>query len=173
MSDFNHVSEVLKNIFSQFSPEMDNSIKMIKEWEKILLSIKEFNRKEGQSSIGEFLAAHSRIVDLKNGVLLIETDHPGWTQKLQFHKKYIMTCLKKAFPLLEINALAFRLKGENINLSKYDVKNNTEEENMQNSATKEEIDEYIKNNKKQRESYPEELRKVLENLEKTVLTKNQ
>ena len=35
MSDFNHVSEVLKNIFPQFSPEMDNSIKMIKEWEKI------------------------------------------------------------------------------------------------------------------------------------------
>lgn len=155
----------------QFPSEMNDSLKIIKGWQKVILSIREFNRKEGQSSVGDFLLEHSRIIDLKNGVLLIETDHPGWTQKLQFHKKYIINGLRKEFPTLEINGLAFRLKGENINLSKYEEKNNQEE--VKNTISQQEIESFIENGKKQRESYPEELRKVLENLEKTVLTKNQ
>ena len=32
--------------------------------------------------LGERLASNTRVLDLKNGVLIIESDHPGWIQYL-------------------------------------------------------------------------------------------
>jgi predicted nucleic acid-binding Zn ribbon protein len=81
-------------------------------WKKTLLSLKGTGgpSPEGDAdTYGQRLADHSRILDVKNGVLIIETDHPGWTQLLQIHRAYIITGLQRLVPAEGIRALAFRL----------------------------------------------------------------
>ena len=60
--------------------------------------------------LGERLASNTRVLDLKNGVLIIESDHPGWIQYLKFYQNFIIKGLKLENPDLKINSLAFRLK---------------------------------------------------------------
>ena len=54
-------------------------------------------------------ANHSRIQDLKLGILLVEADHPGWIQILQTKENELLTDLRKAFPDLGINGIGFKL----------------------------------------------------------------
>ncbi|MBQ9237848.1 MAG: DUF721 domain-containing protein [Treponema sp.] len=68
---------------------------------------------------GEKLAAHTKLVDLKNGTLLVETDHPGWIQILQLYSDFILTGLRRNYSGSSIQSLAFRLEGNNASL--YDV----------------------------------------------------
>lgn len=63
------------------------------------------------SSVGERLAAHSRPVDVRNGIVLVEAEHPGWIQLLQLKQEGLLAQLKKAFPELGIRGIAFRLQG--------------------------------------------------------------
>lgn len=63
------------------------------------------------SSVGERLAAHSRPVDVRNGIVLVEAEHPGWIQLLQLKQESLLAQLKKAFPDLGIRGIAFRLQG--------------------------------------------------------------
>ena len=62
--------------------------------------------------MGERLASNTRVVDLKNGVLIIESDHPGWIQYLKFYQKFIIKGLAMESPDLKVQSLAFRLKGK-------------------------------------------------------------
>ena len=45
----------------------------------------------------EDIAAHSEPVDIKNGALIVYVDHPGWMQRLDFKKKYVLQRLKKQY----------------------------------------------------------------------------
>jgi len=63
------------------------------------------------SSVGERLAAHSRPVDVRNGIVLVEAEHPGWIQLLQLKQEGLLAQLKRAFPELGIRGIAFRLQG--------------------------------------------------------------
>jgi len=58
---------------------------------------------------GENLAAHSRPVDLRNGVVFVEAEHPGWIQLLQMSQDSLLARLKRSFPELSITGIAFRL----------------------------------------------------------------
>jgi len=58
---------------------------------------------------GERAAAHSRISDVKNGIVLVEADHPGWIQTLQFSQARILAELKRRFPRLELRGISFRV----------------------------------------------------------------
>ncbi len=112
MDDLQNFSSVINNVFNGI--QLDAAGKahtILSSWEKVLLSIKSYNPNEGQN-----LVSHSRIVDLKNGVLLIEADHPGWIELLQMHKKYILKGMQMRAPDLSIRTLAFRLKGNRGNL---------------------------------------------------------
>ena len=60
--------------------------------------------------LGERLAANTRVLDLKNGVLIVESDHPGWIQYLKFYQNFILKGLKMENPNLNITSLAFKLK---------------------------------------------------------------
>lgn len=108
------MGDVLAGIFKNLSLESSRSAaSIINEWKAILCRIRSYsNPNEGQN-----LADHSRVVDLKNGILLVEVDHPGWIELLQFHKKYILGGLRMKYPQLKINSLAFRLKGKKDGLS--------------------------------------------------------
>lgn len=60
-------------------------------------------------TVGETLAAHSRIADLRNGTAFVEADHPGWIQLLQLKQDSSLKAIRAAYPELGISALAFRL----------------------------------------------------------------
>ncbi|MDR1288612.1 MAG: DUF721 domain-containing protein [Treponema sp.] len=54
-------------------------------------------------------ADHSRILDLYQGVLQVETDHPGWLQIFQLKQNVILADVRARFPRLTVTGIAFRL----------------------------------------------------------------
>ena len=112
-------SQLINNTFKNIKcKDVENANVVFDVWKKVLYSIKGMgnslhpeNPYEGQN-----LYEHSRIVDFKNGMLLIEADHPGWIQLLQMHKQYILNGLNKASPDLHINTIVFKLKGKKAEL---------------------------------------------------------
>ena len=88
-------------------------------WRKVVMRVKS-NAENSESDelidkripLGERLASNTRVLDLKNGVLIIESDHPGWIQYLKFYQKFIIKGLLLENPNLKINSFAFRLKGK-------------------------------------------------------------
>jgi predicted nucleic acid-binding Zn ribbon protein len=58
---------------------------------------------------GEALAGHSRLVDVHNGILLVEVDHPGWLQMLQLRKAAIMDAARRTAPLASVEGIRVRL----------------------------------------------------------------
>src|SRR5574344_183851 len=112
-------SQLISNTFKNIKcKDIENANIVFDVWKKVLYSIKGVgnslhpeNPYEGQN-----LYEHSRIVDFKNGMLLIEADHPGWIQLLQMHKQYILNGLNKASPDLHINTIVFKLKGKKAEL---------------------------------------------------------
>ena len=92
--------------------------KILSSWRAIVESIKPNSRTtKNADNFGKNLASHSKIVDFKNGILLVEADHSSWMQMLQLHQKYILGCIRRRFPDLEVSTLAFRLRGSNVGLS--------------------------------------------------------
>jgi hypothetical protein len=61
-----------------------------------------------ERAAGERLSAHSRPVDVRNGIVIVEADHPGWVQLLQLEQKRILDAIKRSFPELEITGIAFK-----------------------------------------------------------------
>jgi predicted nucleic acid-binding Zn ribbon protein len=54
-------------------------------------------------------ADHSRVLDLYQGVLQVETDHPGWLQIFQLKQKALLADVRARFPKLAVTGIAFRL----------------------------------------------------------------
>lgn len=107
--DIQRISSVLDGIFDVLhTTDAQQADMTATAWRKILLSIKSSaNPNEGAN-----LAAHSRIVDFKNGVLLVEADHPGWIELLQLRKNYILKGLSFYAKKMQVETLAFRLAGK-------------------------------------------------------------
>ncbi|MBP5451387.1 MAG: DUF721 domain-containing protein [Treponema sp.] len=110
LNDIIHLA--FKNIRVQ---DMEKANTIADVWSSVLKKINSNNPKANPNE-GQNLADHSRVVDLKNGVLLIEADHPGWISLLQMHKKFIIRGINMKVPDLKISTLAFRLKGNRGNL---------------------------------------------------------
>ena len=62
--------------------------------------------------VGVDLAAHSDAVDIRNGALIIEVDHPGWMQRLHMQRERILKTLQSKYPGLGIRNLHFTLVEE-------------------------------------------------------------
>ncbi len=90
-------------------------------WKKVVSGVRSFKHdsedSEKRMPLGERLAGNTRVIDLKNGVLLVETDHSGWIQYLRVYQKFILNGLKMNLPSLKITSLAFRVAGSQVNLS--------------------------------------------------------
>jgi hypothetical protein len=54
-------------------------------------------------------ADHSRIKDLDRGIVLIETDHPGWKQILQTKQTKLLNDFRYRFPSLDICGISLIL----------------------------------------------------------------
>lgn len=102
-------ADMITRVFTNIErTELENGNKVIGAWRRTIESIKPNGRN---------IAAHSKVIDLKKGMLLIEADHPGWIQLLQMHQKYILTGLNRLVPNVNIHTLTFRLTGSNAQLS--------------------------------------------------------
>ncbi|MBQ3023964.1 MAG: DUF721 domain-containing protein [Spirochaetaceae bacterium] len=151
---YRKASEIIEKYFENISVDkMKNAINIKNTWQQILCSIK--SRKNAE--IGELLAAHTKIIDLKNGLLLVETDHSVYIQTLQMYNSYILKGLKMKVPELEINTISYRLKGSNINLknvekfeeNKKEVQKHSESEINEKMTIKNDLPEELKEKFKQ------------------------
>ncbi len=99
----------------------DSANEICSVWKKVVSKVHSYKNESENSEkripIGERLAGNTRVIDLKNGVLLIETDHSGWIQYLRMYQKFIINGLKMNLPDLKISSLAFRVAGQKVNLS--------------------------------------------------------
>lgn len=154
-NDYRKANEILTNIFDNLSQNLlKDSANITNGWKYVLSSIKSRNNK----NIGELLISHTRVVDLKNGILLVETDHPGYIQTLQMYNSYIIRGMNKKYPELEIKTLSFRLKGTNFELK--EIKEKTNEEKY--------TEEEIESKTTIRSDLPEELKIKFEELKKEI-----
>ena len=94
--------------------ELEKNNKLLKSWKFVVSSIKSSGI--NGENLGANLYAHSRVIDLKSGILLVECDHPGWIQTLRLYQTYILTGLKRGVPEAKISSLAFKLRGTNAEL---------------------------------------------------------
>jgi predicted nucleic acid-binding Zn ribbon protein len=65
--------------------------------------------KEWGKIAGGSLSAHSRLVDVQKGILLVEVDHPGWLQLAQLRKAALLEAAKRVAPLASIDGIRFRV----------------------------------------------------------------
>ena len=148
-------------------------------WKKVVSGVHSYKHESEDSEkripIGERLAGNTRVIDLKNGVLLVETDHPGWIQYLRMYQKFILTGLKMNLPDLKITNLAFRVTGEKVSLSEsYENQLAKERKNMEAKLEKQEkeLKKYEKKNSTA-STLPPELLAKFDNIRNSMLDLSQ
>ncbi len=55
----------------------------------------------------EKISAHSKIIDIKNGNLLVAVDHPGWSFQILLKKKEIIRRINAEFPEKKLKGISF------------------------------------------------------------------
>lgn len=170
MEELTSFGEIISNVFKNISlDESNKAINIYNEWKKILCKIKSSNPNEGQN-----IAEHSRVVDLKNGILLVEVDHPGWQNLIQFYKKFILKGFEFSFPNLKIKTLAFRLKGNEFVLSDVDSTKTVKEEiekraeEEENAIRKAGISSKNSDNIKKSIEIPQEMKSIFESWQNSI-----
>ena len=182
-SEIMNINELIHKTFSSISVgESKKAMDIFAAWENVLSKIRATNH-EANPNEGQNLIDHTRIVDLKNGVLLVEADHPGWISLLQMHKKFILKGMKMEIPGADISTLAFRLKGKRGDLyggdenatspdkvrAEIEKRIDEEEKKLSNQSFQEKNSDEIQ---KTRE-LPPELASIFEDLHKTMLTNSE
>ena len=116
MNDIMSSSDIMLKVTNFEAYKENKEISSV--WKSVVSKVKNYNSSnDDEMTLGEKLAVSTRVIELKNGVLLVETDHPGWIQYLNFHKKFIINGIKMAIPDVKITSLAFRVAGSEISLS--------------------------------------------------------
>ena len=153
-------------------------------WRKVVSGVHSYKHEaensEKRMPIGERLAGNTRVIDLKNGVLLVETDHPGWIQYLKTYQKFILNGLKMNLPDLKISSLAFRVTGEQVSLSEsYEKQLAESRSKLQEKLEKQEkeLEKYNQKNQKKSEEgsagageLPPELLAKFDSIRQSMLT---
>lgn len=168
--------KIISSAFDHIQIEhAEQSVNVYNEWKKILCRIK--SRSDNPNE-GTNLASHSRVIDMKNGLLIAEADHPGWIELLQLHKKYILNGLNMRFPELNIKNIVFRLKGnygefrcagkesEQEVQEKIRLRIEKEEEILKKSG----IDSSFSCSSPEKKEIPPELKSLFDDLKKSMLT---
>ncbi|QTQ15217.1 DciA family protein [Treponema parvum] len=165
--------DMIMDVFSSIDKEKYKEKEDVSEaWKTITRSVKKGN---SQENLGEKLYSHSSLVEIKNGILLVETDHPAYIQLFRMYERYILKGLKQQVPQLDIRALSFRLKGSAAVLSEKENKREYEEKlRMEKEFEREEKilkdvykDEKINENKE----IPSEIIESFNRIKKNMLTK--
>ena len=181
MNDIMASSDIMLRV-ANFSASSENN-QIYSVWKNVVSKIKTYQStvEEDEMTLGEKLAVSTRVVDLKNGVLLVETDHPGWIQYLNFHKKFIMKGIKMAIPEIKISSMAFRVAGAEINLSEsYEDSLKRNQELMQKKLDAQEaaVKKYVEKQdlgdlEQNKNELPPELTAKFDSIIKTLLTNSE
>lgn len=146
-------------------------------WKKVVSGVHSFKHESEDSDkrmpLGERLAGNTRVIDLKNGVLLVESDHPGWIQYLRMYQKFILKGLQMNLPELKITNLAFRVAGEKVNLSEaYDQQVRKSRNEMAKKIEEEErqLKKYEKKPENKGSELPPELLAKFDSIRQSMLT---
>ncbi len=169
-------SEMLSRTFDCIEKStLERNNKFYSSWKSVVTKINRMGDKE----FGQKLYDHSSIVDIKNGTLLVETDHPGWSQMMQFYSKFIINGLKMYIPEMEIKSIVFRTKGSNAVLNSVDYNSEFNKENKKMAEKYEKENEFLNKYKKSDETkkaesneLPEDLKSMFDTIRQTMLTKN-
>lgn len=169
-------SEMLSRTFDNIEKAtLERNNKFFSSWKTVVTKI----NRAGDKEFGQKLYDHSSIVDVKNGILLVETDHPGWSQMMQFYTKFIVNGMKMYVPEMEIKGIVFRTRGSNAVLNSVDYNSELKKENKKINKKYEKEDEFLKKYSKDDEKkyngsteLPEELKLMFESIKKSMLTKN-
>lgn len=60
--------------------------------------------------VGDSLAEHSRVYELRHRTLIVDVDHPGWMQLLMLKKPVILGRIRRRYPQLEIRDVKVRVR---------------------------------------------------------------
>lgn len=174
--DFISSSQIMENI-TDFIPSLSvnansNSISSI--WKKVVSNIGKKNVEFDEITLGEKIAANTRVVDLKNGVLLVEANHSGWIQYLRMYQKFILQGLNWNVPDLKITNLAYRVAGNAVNLSEsYEYQLEKSQKEMEQRVEQHErqlAEKYSENKKSNSGQLPPELIEKLQSIKDSMLT---
>lgn len=142
---FRKASDVVTALFSGLEQEsLSRSNNLVRGWKE---------------TVGPKLAAHSKVIDLDKGNLVIEVDHPGWSQQLLFEKKRIIDTLSRNFPDLQFRNIVIRVVSE----CSYPYKKNEETVGSGVPRVVEEEEDV-----EVRQDVDDELKKVLEKLKNSI-----
>ena len=84
-------AEVLTNVFEKIMPEdASQAHQFFSGWDRL---------------VGQPTAFHVHPVDIVNGTLILEADHPGWIQRLRLVQGRLMGELKKKYPELGVKRI--------------------------------------------------------------------
>lgn len=179
-NSFMDASAMMVRVMENLDPDkIKQGKKVFTLWKQIVESIKS-NSINGQN-IGKNMASHSRIIDLDNGILLVEADHPGWIQMIETYKRYILKGFQMKAPKLKIESLAFRLAGTNAELYKIQKESEEKKERkMEENKIEKEQKELEKKGftyklRKQKDEgkkrLPSNLQKIFDDIKNDMLTK--
>lgn len=174
-----NINELIHRTFENISVEGSKSAnRIVESWRNVLSRIKSVNPQMNPNE-GENLIDHSRVVDLKNGMLLIEADHPGWISLLQFHKKFILKGMQMSVPDANINSIVFRLRGTRDEISSPGEREKIVRANIEKRIESEEknLNQANLSHQNVQKSYkieelPPELAEIFADLKNTMLTKS-
>lgn len=169
-------AQMISNTFSGIEKStLERNNKFYSSWKTVVTKIS----RTGDKEFGQKLYDHSSIVDVKNGTLLVETDHPAWSQMMQFYTKFILKGLKIYIPEMEIDSIAFRIKGSNATIVEVDYDKQLEKENRINDEKMKKEEEILKKydkkdekNNTEKQELPENLKSIFESMKKSMLTKD-
>ncbi|MDR1626697.1 MAG: DUF721 domain-containing protein [Spirochaetia bacterium] len=87
--------DLLKNFFAFYNIDGgEKYVSLFSSWRKV---------------VGDAIADHSRIFNLRKGALIVEVDHPGWVQMLRMRQEGILQRLSRAYPDLGIRMIHTKL----------------------------------------------------------------
>ena len=99
---FSWAGDVIKALFDKISPkELHRYSDFHGGWEDIA---------------GKEIAFHVVPKDIVNGALILEADHPGWSQKIHMSQEGILREIRTRYPELEIRKLRVRIGEKHIGL---------------------------------------------------------
>ena len=89
--NFIHAGELIKSLIDKLLPSGKHEhFRLSAGWEEIA---------------GTEVAMHVFPRDIEGGILILETDHPGWSQKIMMTQGYLLRKIQKKYPQLEVKKI--------------------------------------------------------------------
>ena len=165
-------AEIMKGVLEGILSDIDkkrmeeNSI-FVSKWKKIVTSVKSVINPD----CGNTMYSHSQIIDVKNGTLILQVDHPGFIQLFETHKKYILRGLEMHLPQMNIKNISYILDKK----KDYNTQRDLTREEMRAAIEKQDIKENSQMMNDQefstvQKKFPPELEAIFSRMRKSILT---